>query len=598
MLKPRLYAIVAVVILLVVAALAKGTTNQPKNKTESLKSIKPAVQAGFGANGLVLDDRGKPIQNVKVFALWEARDTHGEWRIRDTAISGKNGQFTFKSLPWLIREREYILMASLPDRYLGQACTRIYRNVGSRNRRTVDADLRIQLRRLGSYTGRVVDQKGRGLSQVAVQPIQMIAGGQWFIPEILKCIMKAPAAVTDVHGNYKLVGIPAGSRLVVKVTKSCYSQYPHPYEANPDRVVMIASARVRGKLVNQNGKGISGVDIYADAVGFDGYGRTKTDRNGIYQFDLYPAGRYAISAPEIKGLLAKGLQNVRAEPGKTVDAPKMVAIHPVQLRGQVLDLSKLGESQSFVNLRPESYYCPLAKSSVVDERNIYEHKVLPGETYRVEYRGLGLYKHNEGRNVKVSKDGVDRVDLRLQKVPTAVGYVTDQFGLPLEDVYVSLPGYGPVAAVGPFYGAATTGPDGKFEIGISPILAARTSGSIKIYAFQGESHLAASQSVDIQILRSGKLKLALRPVSTLRVTVVGNGNKPVPGATVYITPEFPGRGSIETDSQGQAIFDVYPGFRYYLTARNRYGSKRYPHNGEMPGVGTKDWKSQVKITLH
>jgi hypothetical protein len=428
----------------------------------------------------------------------------------------------------------------------------------------------------------------------------MIAGDQWFRPEILNDIMEFPVAVTDAHGKYKLVGVPAGSRLIVKVTRSGYSQYSHPYEANPDRVVMIASARVRGKLVNQNGKGISGVDICADAVGFDGYGRTKTDRNGIYRFDLYPAGRYAISAPEINGLLAKGLRNVRVIPGKTVDAPIMIATRPVTLRGRVLDLSKLDESRSHVNLRPESYYCPIAKSSVVDERNFYEHKVLPGETYRVEYRGSGLYKHNEGRSrtVKVSKDGADRVDLHLQKAPTAVGYITDQFALPLGDAYVSLPGYGSVVAAGPFYGGATTGPDGKFEIGISPMLAARTSGSVKVYAYHGERHLASVESVDVKTLLGNGLKLSLKPVSTLKVMVLGNGNKPVSGATVHINPEFPGRGSIETDTNGQAIFDVYPGFRYYLTARNRYGSKRYPHNGEMSAVGDKDWKSEVRIELH
>jgi|GEM_PF-2402411 len=598
MLKTHIFAIIAVVILLVVAALARVTTIPRKDKNEWSKSTSPAAQAGFGANGVVLDDNGKPIKNVKVYALWEDLDTHRGWCIRDTAISDKNGQFAFKLLPWLVREREYILIGYTPGRFLGETWTRIYRNVGSRNRRTVDADLAIQLHRLGSYSGRVVDQRGSGLGQVTVQPIAMIARDQSFTTEILKCIMKAPATVTDSHGNYKLVGVPVGFRLVVKTAKSGYCQYPLPYEAYPDRIVMIASARIRAKLVDQNGKGIAGADVNADAVGFDWYGRTTTDRNGEYVFDLYPAGRYAISAPEINGLIAKGLRSVRVEPGKTVEAPQMVAMRSVPLRGQVLDLSKLDESRSYVNLRPESYYSPITKSSLVDERNMYEHRVLPGETYQVEYRGLGLYKRNEARTVKVSKAGAARVDLRLQKVPTAVGYITDQFGLPVENTHVSLPGYGPVAAVGPFYGAATTGPDGKFEIGISPILAARTSGSIKVYAYNSERHLAAIESVDVNTLFANGLKLSLKPVSTLRVTVLGNGNKPVPGTTVYIAPEFPGCGSIETDSKGMAVFDVYPGIRYNLTAESHFGKKRYPEKGEMPPVADKGWQSEVRIKLH
>jgi len=109
-LKLRFFAIGVVVLLLVFSALVKVTTMPSKDKLASLKSSKPAVQTGFGAKGVVLDDSGKPVPNIKVYALWEARDTHGEWCIRDTAISDKAGRFTFKSLPWLIRGRGIFLL--------------------------------------------------------------------------------------------------------------------------------------------------------------------------------------------------------------------------------------------------------------------------------------------------------------------------------------------------------------------------------------------------------------------------------------------------------------------------------------------------------
>jgi len=382
--------------------------------------------------------------------------------------------------------------------------------------------------------------------------------------------MRLPTAITNSRGDFKLIGIPVGCGLWTEATKRGYSQYPRYYsdDKKAGHLVMMPSARVHGRLVDQNGRGISGVDVFANGLG--GGGRTKTCNNGEYEFDLYPPGNYSISIPEMNGPIVKNLMKVRAEQGKTIEVPKMVALQTVLLRGRVIDSSTRQAVKGSVELQPISYQWPRPRASKIDDLGFYTHKVLPGETYRVEYRDFGPYVYNESRSrtVKVGKYGVDGVDLCLQKVETAIGYVVDQAGQPLGGACVNLPeyqfAYQAYNLMSPSYGMAETDLDGRFEIGISPDLAKRSRSTVEVQAYHEKRHLCIAESVDLQTLLDGKLKLLLKPARKLRITVLDNSGKPAAGVIVYIEPDFQGRKFVETDSRGLAVFNVCPYLMYQV----------------------------------
>ncbi|MCP4689449.1 MAG: hypothetical protein GY859_15450, partial [Desulfobacterales bacterium] len=274
----------------IVAARPDWETNpieKPDNAVGDEVNFILEANAGFTLEGVVKDEAGDPVSDVRVEAWSEALEIRGElWSATD-----RNGKYEFTGL---LEATDYRLLLHPPD----DSGLAFHQEEGV----TVAGDLELDeivLQSAGAIEGRVVD----GVESAALKGVVVAAASATnsFYAD----------AVTDNDGKYIITGVPNGFKYDVTARAASYIGRTIRDQAPETGVdfALFGSAAIRGVVRNKiSGEAISGARVEARSAtrqnnrGYSGVG--FTDAAGVYEITglmtMDPAGNsvddYVITA--------------------------------------------------------------------------------------------------------------------------------------------------------------------------------------------------------------------------------------------------------------------------------------------------------------
>ena len=620
-----------IVVLCVLVALVFGQGCGRTNRKATAK-VPPAVglrEMTFDAEGVVRYPDGSPAAGVTVYATRQTapcdyavapsiQETE-RWQLAGSVTCGKDGRFVFKSLR-RVPYPEYCLFAFCPNRFLGWIRTNARDPIGSRCPRPRCTGLDIQMYRLGSFAGRVVDGTGKPVSGVEIEIDAVSFRRNYLQPAALNPILTIRKAMSGADGKYVLHGVPQGADPMIIARKPGYVQYPGPYETKADRVVMVLSGRIAGRVVDENGRGIPSTGVWATGpvrypasrptTTNHGYligggpvlfsYHSQTDAEGRYIVDVHPCGRYRVSAEsDGQPWVSKSVYGTAITEGRVAKVRDIVVTQGVSLRGRLLDASSRKPIVGRVHLRPISYASENVRSATSGRDGSFEFRVLPGETYRMHYEDLGMYLMDSAasRTVEVGPKGTSEADLGLHKISTAKGRVLDEYGKPVEGAAIRIVGYEAALEIAPRYGQAVSGPNGWFEIGVPPWFAKRDA--IIVIANVENRRIGIAAKSNATTLLHGQLLVRLRPAKELTATVLDSKGKPCIYAWTGLFVQAGGTRdwveTVRTDENGKARFDVYPGGEYKLEGFHDKTGLKFA-SSTLPSPDSPKWTGKVTLT--
>jgi RNA polymerase sigma factor (sigma-70 family) len=403
--------------------------------------------------------------------------------------------------------------------------------------------------------GRIVDDSGAGVAGVQVWGMD----GDWFAPDVVA------QATTDQQGRYILPGVvhlvtPSGWARGLRVfvcARDGRIGWQRPYQSGADPtgvdVTLAAVGDARGRLVDQDGQPISGVEI-APA----GMSRTNTDF--VW---LSPAVRAQFrTRSAADGSFVLRDVHTSGQINATITAHKfgspMISWQPTQavtirldsrlgrIRGQVRPPAGRGLDRSFPLALKSS--APSAASSPPFELNwstdtstapdgTFQFDSLPPGRYRVwaYFDQDGIVADKPETEVEVGPGGAVTVEIALRILPRITGRVVDAHtgqgvaGVSLRSLWRELDRNLVV-------GEATTDAEGRYSIPARPGKnAVQFNGLPNTYLLQEGAELPILQVEADKAVPDVKLV----PAVQLSGIVVDQAGHPVPNAEVYflLTPE-------------------------------------------------------------
>lgn len=408
----------------------------------------------------------------------------------------------------------------------------------------------IQVLRMASIDGRVVDQDGQPLADIA---IGYRSGDR---------DARTDAARSDRDGGFRILVPPGPIQLIASTANRPESHTHLPLVAPGARlsgveIVMDAGAQIAGQVVDASGVPVAGATVRARADDQHAERTASTSADGRFTLAALRPGHIVVlaSAP---GLAPSSPAVVQLEPGAGIDELRLVLGLAVDIRGRVID--DTGRPRAHVAVRAESALSgPQPVQARTNDSGEFTIPGLAEAPYVLIAEGPGIASARIPGITAPARD----VEIVVDRTGAVAGRVTDGQGLPMADFWVRVDRRARADASAeetmiPRRGAEHrfVTDDGNYFIdGIRPGVydvtfwaagkAPRTETDVRIPA-GGEAH-ASTQ---------------LGPGGIIRGTITDAGSgRPIRGATLRLSTgsEYP---TLYTDDQGNfEIADIAPGRR-------------------------------------
>jgi RNA polymerase sigma factor (sigma-70 family) len=246
---------------------------------QPLKGITFALDPGVVVDGQVLDPQGKPVSVAEVrIHLPTGQSSYRNMYVK----SDKDGKFTFSGLNagatyWIALRNKQRTWLSVLTVTAPEGKKRV--------------DLPVKLLPPASVSGRVLDEENRPIIGATVQA---------FTPFSPRTFEVTSTALTGTDGTFRLTNVLPGHSIFVSASGEGYSQESSgrfETEAGKDSpvgdlVLQKLDQAVAGVIVDQNGKPVAGVEVFASPQRLST--RPTTGKDGRFRITRLPRGTVEI----------------------------------------------------------------------------------------------------------------------------------------------------------------------------------------------------------------------------------------------------------------------------------------------------------------
>ncbi|HEX8833500.1 MAG TPA: carboxypeptidase regulatory-like domain-containing protein, partial [Abditibacteriaceae bacterium] len=358
---------------------------------------------------------------------------------------------------------------------------------------------------------------------------------------------------TDANGRWAFDFLPPGSSVYIELADARFVRLqgetvlPATGSILAKPLVARVGARLEGRVVDENGKPLSGVRVYTDSNSSSSGDNAITGADGTYRMTRLATGvfKVGVRGKSAAERVAAPRLAVRAEEGKTNPVPDLVMTLGALVEGKVTD-SKTGAPIANVTVASNDQIA----RSLAD--GTYRLRVVPGkvrmylagkpQNYALPQSGL----LQDQTTLSLAEGETKRLDYALNPLLTQGGRAVDEQGQPATGAKIlarqkweQLPG--------------VVGKDGTFSIaGLEP-------GEVS-FAALGEWIVVKPEKVTVPAKEPVVVTLRRSPIVPLVGRVVDEEGAPVAGAEVAVGEMVPtgngggssgGATTVLTDGQGQ-----------------------------------------------
>ncbi|MDQ3815244.1 MAG: carboxypeptidase regulatory-like domain-containing protein, partial [Armatimonadota bacterium] len=406
-----------------------------------------------------------------------------------------------------------------------------------------------RLERAGQAQGKVVDLAGQPVvgATVSVSFISWDNNSQilWLGESPLRSKFSVK---TGADGQWVIPNLPITAEANVEIDDPRYVRVSTQARVGTEIPPLIArpSAVITGKVVYEDGKPATGIEVLAQGQARGGWGSAITGADGSYRLTSLPSGAYNVMVGEQpEAFVAAALEGVMAREGETKQVPDLVLTPGGMIEGTVVDA---GTGKPLPDTGVGSYgpHRPRSGAAIInaytDKEGRYKLRVAPGESYLYIYdppqgylRPEDQNRQEPGSNITVEKGQTKTLDFRLHPALTLTGTAVDTEGKPVAGAKIRIGS--------PWQGtSATTDETGKFTISnLKP-------GEATLSA-RGEWQVV--QPAQLKLPVAGPLKVTLRRLQLMTVAarVLTPQGQPVVGATVKLSIDTPSDTRTAIDAQ-------------------------------------------------
>jgi hypothetical protein len=489
--------------------------------------------------GRVVDRSGAAVAGARIWALYGGRDTETV----ATATTDGEGRFVLPRVVNRIRPPGYSqdlgLFARARDGSIGWLRPRARGGPEGQG-------VSIELEAVGDLRSRLTDQGGRPIAGVDVAPVLLSRTDtdyQWLSPEASAVLR----ATTAADGSFVLKGIPRGATIYLRVADPKFGTPMVSWDTSQAGTIVLDGrlGRIKGRLnlpeaarpdlpftlsLVSHGRPRSSA---TGAFGVVCFRNATTDRNGTFQFETLPPGRYTLRAYfDENGIIAtKPQSEIEVGPGAVATIEVPLQRQPM-IAGQVVD-AQSGNGIAEIGVRTlwreeGKNFNLIVSEATTDAKGRYRIAARPGKTVVELTRVPATYRALDNGRSLDQEVKADQAwpDIKLTSAVAFDGVVVDAAGRPVPsaEVYYLFTRKGRGARQEP----VRTALDGTFRLdGLDP------DGKVSFWARAGD---ATTDGAVVAKPREGKVTLKLDPKFTVRLRGQANdGNsRRIAGAEVRL----------------------------------------------------------------
>jgi protocatechuate 3,4-dioxygenase beta subunit len=554
-------------------------------------------------SGRVVDKNGAGVAGVVVWAVGE-KGPGGDPAVIEQTATGPDGRFSLKSKPAAAGEMArprpgsqpgFDIVARARDGRLAWTGRYNLQNQGN-------AEPRLTLAEPATLRGRLVDQEGKPIAGVEITPLSINAqdagGTGWVGATLTPELARSFRAVTGPDGRFAIAGFPKVSYLQARLSTKDLGTFETGWDPGEgdtlslDRHVGKLAGRLKlpgqARLSGSSSITLSRINRPARQGGsrnsLSVQLSTPVAPDGGFWFEAVQPGQYLLRLeldPAAPFLPAPGQQQqIRVEPGATVEAPEIPLEPLVAITGRVLD----GETEKGLEgvwvtgyaMAPRGGMTTQFPPALTDREGRYRLRGIRGRVAvnLSDVPRLYVAPDFSWRTTHQVSGDTTWEDLRLSRGLVIDGLVVDAAGRPVPGAEILV--VGPINRSMRLRDGLKSGPDGTFRLEQLP------PGSIAIRARVQEQGATSRGAIVVRPQEvKGTLKITVDPKLAFRMrgNVTDRLGKPVPGAQVTLqwmrqVPSDDPRSSgsigtslppLPTDAAGR--FDsgpLFPGDQYQL----------------------------------
>ncbi|MGD0517200.1 MAG: carboxypeptidase regulatory-like domain-containing protein, partial [Thermoguttaceae bacterium] len=549
-----------------------------------------ATEPADALAGQVLDADGKPAPKATVWLIG-GLPFDGDTKALEKIETDDQGRFVFpdakskhgQSQRW-IREPELLARGAQGQLGWGSDIW-IYPQKNPRQ------DIRVKLAAVQEYRGRLVDASGRPIAKAHILPKYLVyevpARIHNKIADLLPELAEHYSCDTGDDGEFTIKQMPADMGIAAEIAAPGFGVIRARWSlVKPVALRLEKPGIIRGSMAAPSSSGsLAGIKIYFHTASKPTSEKepeftisprkdeTSTDKDGVFQFDAVPPGKYVIEPSLYESSLpftTKSKVDLEVKSDEVTNVS--VQLQPaIEVRGQVVD-AETGKGVPGVKLDvcmvDDNRIRHSARRVTTDAEGKYIVFVDPGKIMVVVEELPDVYLNPSSQNdlpIVEVKQAATYPTIKLQRGVQLEGLVVDESGKPVPDAEVQ-------ALLGNISRDMVyerTDQSGRFSIkGIdtNKILAIRARSSA------GVSEIKEVRPADVQPLL--RIDLSPKTAFMLRGTCVDPAGGPIGGSKIKINTSWmlgsygPGFNAASgvTDAEGRFEFgNLWPGCNYQVS---------------------------------
>ncbi|MEN6460944.1 MAG: carboxypeptidase-like regulatory domain-containing protein, partial [Syntrophomonas sp.] len=497
------------------------------------------LKKGGTISGLVLDDNGQAVNNVRVYAYTQDYD------IYKSAFTDATGCYTISDLPSGIYTVTVNAEGWLEEDYPGDVSV-----TDSQDTRNIN----FNLKKGGTISGQVLDDNGQAANNIRVN----VHSKDYSIYE---------SAYTDATGCYTISDLPSGIYIVTVDTDGWVKEdYPSnvnvtaPENTGNINFSLEKGGSISGQVLDENGQALQNIWISAHTLDYDFYDSISTTATGHYTIPNLPSKTYEVT--------------VNADKWVSQDYPSYINVTVLQetgnvnfnlekggsISGQVLDGNGQPVNHAWVEAENSDY--SIYESSDTDEEGHYVIPNLPGGLYKIRVDAEGWANKVYADNISVTAlSHTASTNLVLEPGGSISGRVVDSQGVPVNNISMWAN-----SENGESWNAAETNANGEYTIsdlasGVYDVEVDEEDGNgfARIY----KSDISVSVSND-----TPNINFNLVPAGSISGRIVNSQGNPILDGWVWAESTASGSyNGAHTDANGDYCITNLASGSYEVTAR-------------------------------